>query len=1357
MTASPMAEAVPSPLAESSFNLQPVASPRPYAGTPGERCAPQGKDVRFVLTPDRRSDSPLAPQNTNSPGASLLLIDVEASESRDCTPKTLPIRPPSAFARSLLDRTPGMFKAHLGTPLIPLGTPVTTRKRAQRTPSSAAAADQENGTPSVRRSARLASPCPVGPSPRVQPHGPDDSPASPARVSMRFSPTPRKFHDTPGKTTPAKSAQPRSASSTSKGSPVSASPASASPASTSPVEPSPAVKLSSGTPLQTALTASSLVQSPFPAFSPSTPLIRTHDSYSDTELTDCDADGSVWEDEYEDPSFSYLANSNDPQVVDDALDRLQLDETSEAEASCSTVGVASQELLASVREESVLLTATEVESASDSDADDEPSLELDPIAEHDAASDATSSTSASDLECGPEHATACSEAAPFEESTPAERTVAEAFEAVPSDAQRETTDEEAPVAEDEPDSRLEDSDEGVVVDFPNPETFTAGSALPPAGLAEIPLQVALAPEAEDAQPCHETISSSDGVPTVRSASPSANPIPGEIVQSDFHAEREGDHDDEEPAQTVAHEAGDTASVTLEVTPVGSGSAPSSAEPDAEESAGSEATPTRTTVVSESTTPVVTPPAATPPRRPLTSVVPAAQQPLGKAAPTARRQLTKLTSVAATAQRSAVPGKSSLTTLVPASAVAAARRVPTTSRLAVPVRAEATSGEQLQSSKSAGPTVAVAHRSRAGAQTLRGANATSAVLDAARPSAGVRRTQLSASTSSNSSVEQGRPVRGVADLSGRVTGPAASSTERRGDAPTTVRLDQIGVPTRAPATSLATATRSQTVPRRPFGGGPAAPQATATFTASRPRMAITRPTTVGPSAQAGLSKTASLASTAPGVPSGSRKAPRAALAVRQTASAPTLAAPATLPSPVKPRRPAGTVAESDSATIFAPPLIAARARSAGVRDAAATHVNAPPPPTPSILSALPRTVSRSPLPPPCPASPTRLISSQSHASPLRSPRRVPVSQQMQPGPVAASASASILVAPAQAVVAAAPAVFGNSTRTVPPRMTRTTRRTAQADVPAPLTGPAVLSVGGRPVRAAAINATYSATTAPGPPPGGRMARKISRRQQPADAEDASSAEAEAVVAAESKSTASSDTADNTEALPSVTPRPLPIFRPAPVLTQVELNRLTQRNTKKNQQTFNQLKLETVFLDYDRPPSPTSKIRKASSLANAASKEGREARAAKRRNALRASVDGSELEALSLELSDEDVDAEPMEHYRAPGDEEPYSTPARTTAVHKSAGGSKGAGSKKRTSADAALDRDKDGKTARRVRWDRSLVYEGPREGYAKPRDASILIIKSSEFDSWGNPTAPPRDLGKAVPVTIRMRVFKNDEQ
>lgn len=233
----------------------------------------------------------------------------------------------------------------------------------------------------------------------------------------------------------------------------------------------------------------------------------------------------------------------------------------------------------------------------------------------------------------------------------------------------------------------------------------------------------------------------------------------------------------------------------------------------------------------------------------------------------------------------------------------------------------------------------------------------------------------------------------------------------------------------------------------------------------------------------------------------------------------------------------------------------------------------------------------------------------------------------------------------------------------------------------------------------------------------MARKLTRRPPTPVQEEAEAAAAESPAVETDEASTPTDTSEPAAAAV----RPQPSFRPAPALTQDELNRLTQRNTKKNQQTFNQLKIETVFLDYDRPPSPTSKIRKSSALANAASKEGREARAAKRRNALRASVDGSELAALSRELSVEALETPPKDHYRAPGDEEPYITPARTASVLKSASSGKAASKKKRTSAEADLDAVTE-KPVRRVRWDRALVYEGRRHGYAKPSQEGIIVIK-----------------------------------
>ncbi|TKA52991.1 hypothetical protein B0A53_04294 [Rhodotorula sp. CCFEE 5036] len=1142
-------------LAELSFNLQPVTSPRLHQDAPERTCTPQGKVVQSVATPQRTGESPLAPKDLNSPGAGLLLIDVEPSLSRECTPKgLLQPRTPSAFARSLLDRTPGMFKAQLGTPLIPLGTPVTSRKRPQRTPASTPAAAKENGTPAaVRRSARLASPCASPQSPRASPAVPPTTlSASPSLGGLRFSTTPRKGRSTPRKNaTPAKPTEPTAVSFTLNGTATDVSPV------------QPASKTSRGpavTPSRGSLAATSLRHSPFPAFSPSTPLIRTHDSYSDTELTDCDADGSIWEDDFEDPSFSYLSGSNETPVVD-AFARLRVDDVPDASTLCS------QDPPTVAHEDSVQLTATEVESASGSEAeDDDDSLELGTIAEEDdddeVALDDSSSTSTSDVACDqsmPEAApaeTAAEELPSVEDAmAPPNEVAAAAFEGGMDGDDAAAIVEERVVSLNE--IAADTTEARSTSDSPGAE-----SALATPDVTETTEQPVVANEAPTAPP-QETVPSS--APAV-SLSPSSSTQ--EAVEPDAEvalagpvAEDDDDRHDLEPIRAdtadepvpssttveASVSTSDTVEETAEKLDAGRSASPSAElddEPACPTSPNRSEPPTppteQTTPLRVSNVPETTTPAATPPRRPLTATVPTAQQPLGKAAPTARRQLTKLTEVRGT--------------------------------------------------------------------------------------------------------RKGRPC---------VVSARPKRYDYSGD------------------------TRAQ------FDGASAKPS---------------------------LSKTASVAA-APGVESLTGKAPRAALAGYAS------------------KRNGGRIGDSRSGSA---PETRSISRTGGHRR------------SPDFLD---HNVGR------CSAAdPTQ-------ASPLRSPRRVPLSQQMQPGIVAPSANTSILVAPAQTVAAAAPAVFGSSTRAAaPPKMTRTTRRTAQPDTSAAAPVAAVPLAVGRPVRAAAMNATYSGTAAPGPPPGGRMARKITRRQQPTDAEETASAESTSVTATRPESAASSETTEETETGVPAPARALPIFRPAPVLTQVELNRLTQRNTKKNQQTFNQFKLETVFLDYDRPPSPTSKIRKSSSLANAASKEGREARAAKRRNALRASVDGSELEALSLELSAEDIDTTPEEHYRAPGDEEPYSTPSRTTAVVKCAkGGSRAAGSKKRTSTEAALDSEDGGKAARRVRWDRSLVYEGPREGYAKPPDASIIVIKSTDIDAWGNPTAPPRDLGKAVPVTIRMRVFKNDEK
>lgn len=181
-----------------------------------------------------------------------------------------------------------------------------------------------------------------------------------------------------------------------------------------------------------------------------------------------------------------------------------------------------------------------------------------------------------------------------------------------------------------------------------------------------------------------------------------------------------------------------------------------------------------------------------------------------------------------------------------------------------------------------------------------------------------------------------------------------------------------------------------------------------------------------------------------------------------------------------------------------------------------------------------------------------------------------------------------------------------------------------------------------------------------------------------------------------------------------------FNPAPALTQEELSQLTQKNTKRNKMLFNKLDLQTIHMDTNRPPSPTSKIRRSLGSEGAAgrptTKEGREARAAKRRTALRSSTDGTEVLLVDLELEEEGAKdgaaVLPLVHYRAPGDEEEYMSPVRP---RKSKG-------KKRSLATSEGER-------RRVKWDRALVYEGPLEPQNEGEPDGILKVRSFRRCSW----------------------------
>lgn len=170
---------------------------------------------------------------------------------------------------------------------------------------------------------------------------------------------------------------------------------------------------------------------------------------------------------------------------------------------------------------------------------------------------------------------------------------------------------------------------------------------------------------------------------------------------------------------------------------------------------------------------------------------------------------------------------------------------------------------------------------------------------------------------------------------------------------------------------------------------------------------------------------------------------------------------------------------------------------------------------------------------------------------------------------------------------------------------------------------------------------------------------------------------------------------------------------PSLTTDELTRLTHKNSLKNKGHLTRITYEPVFIDHERPPSPSNKFRKDKEKKT---KESREARAARGRTALRSSTDGSGIKLLRDELGEPAGFVEEDEgakiHFRAAGDEGEFKSPVR------GAGGVKRSKSGKRKE-----EKDVPVKGAKTVRWDKSLVYEVlERRQQAESRDVLEGIIK-----------------------------------
>ncbi|GAA5957923.1 hypothetical protein JCM21900_005557 [Sporobolomyces salmonicolor] len=1215
---------------------------------------------------------------------------IEVARAEEGTPLNT-LQPPYPSC-SLLDASPSLFKSHLSTPLIPLGTPLSPLRSALK--------NNENDFPRSPLE-RIAPTGVTFGSPVLNPTQDDGSSNSSPSKSLRFAAVTsrrlrsatKKKKEKPEEKNPARDSQLQrgeQAEEDESRCPTARTSISHQAHATSasllalarPLCPTdyfgPAAP---ATPSQ--LPAYLLPQTPSAwRFSPSTPSFRPHASYRDDELTDCDADYSLesydddesfsgmpsptqCQDEEESEGMDQLVESMEPLGLSDEEDKAEDDRQTDAEEEQDDVN--HPEI-----EDSVELTATELASDDDVsavDSNSEPELEV---------GDVESSLEAAD------------QADAVEELVPAVEGI------LPTSSLEELAEgNEAHVAPStEPDDAAVGEDVREELDVAAPE------------LAVV-VEASMSPEALKTPSRSLTTSSNSrllpsslpfsSLATPTAPTPDARPLPVPEFPS-----------------------------TPIITPY---------------------TPQQTTVDS------ATPGASVAPL----SIAPSALRPSESQvtdAPTAHRQLNKLTSLAAKRALGTVGGpqrKQSMTSIIPGSTVAATRRLvssktgltaPSTSTAAGLPRPNMSSS-RLATSTNRPRTLGEASNSSSSAHS--GA-ATAPASTIPRPRTLLKSGLRPPSTISNAaSVTRSPPTATVAPGTAPRSIPAPPSTLK---APSTLMLRTIGttatsVPqaalaapsrlARAGSASDASISRVPSVPSLSSSAsdstsaGVSAPRAPRTFghTTSAPAVLANRgpslPPTTAPEAaprpirSALLSRSIALSQVgaAPGSPTKRRPqrllngkvevAPLRTVDVAQTAPDPTavdLPNPTPAPAPLPP--------SAVALPVYLP----------GTTMTTATSELRPSPPRQ------------------LPWSPIKARStSPRHAapcSPLRSPRRIAV--PAQPTAPTSVPPPSALVAPAEKLVLIASLdVFGGEPKAPAPARASRARR-LRPDEELVVVAPAPRTTR----RTAAASAPPSAPAAPAAPAAPLIPR--SARRPPRNIPQVSSEPAR------SPSVDNTGPASPAQDAPSRPPSSLlPNFNPAPAVTQEELNRMTQRNTKKNQQLFNKLKIETVFLEENRPPSPTSKIRRSfgpeGSLGRPTTKEGREARAAKRRNALRSSTDGTEFEAIDAELKAEgavEAAAVPLAHFRAPGDEEQYCSPVRP--VRK--------GKKPSTTTT--------GVTKKRVRWDRALVYDGPTEADSTESSASG-ILKHILLDSWGNSTATSTTFAKPVPVLIRKRVFKDDSE
>ncbi|ORY72242.1 hypothetical protein BCR35DRAFT_165221 [Leucosporidium creatinivorum] len=743
---------------------------------------------------------------------------------------------------------------------------------------------------------------------------------------------------------------------------------------------------------------------------------------------------------------------------------------------------------------------------------------------------------------------------------------------------------------------------------------------------------------------------------------------------------------------------------------------------------------------------VRPPSATPSRAAKASSTPSAtaakRQPV-LAAPTARRQLTKLTSKPAVrpAVSTADAGRV-LSGIVPSSAAPGQRRLGMT-KSTLPVRSSPPPSSTLSRAtgipKSTAPLPSSSLSSASALPT---------------PSSCIARSKLAAPLKSSAAPSKLAPPSSTASRTlapTRMMAPAARRTAPGVD----------GRPGSATSNSSGASTSTSTLPRPRTAVATKSlkPPSAASATTST---SLARPAAVAGVARRGLAPPTSASARAGITPSPRPPSSTSALASRPPPPSTAASQPTSAPTGLLPRPPPGPPSALPSTRLLpslapthsAPSVLSSEARPA-------------PSPAPSPLPAQPTLPL---LPRPAPLNPTPR--SPEKRSAQRVVRDVPAdrltksdSENVPPRQLTANGSSSSLasqsVVPKLHRTALGATASLPNTSTLPPVSPVKSARTTFVAPPHPATikieQPSLLTAAPEKVDAEVVSGLFGAPPAQellSAPMRSTRARRTKVTTEVVEPEPAPAPVVEPLlprptrrartVVAEVVAESPSDE-PSPEAAPPAIVRPPITFNPAPALTQEELNRLTQKNTKRNQLHFNKHDVQTIILDVNRPPSPTSKIRRSISKEGAAgrptTKEGREARAANRRRALRSSTDGSELELMKNELGaaggEQEEQKGPVVHYRAPGDEEEFFSPVRTTKVLKG---------RKKDSTTTEL-------VLKTVKWDKLLVYEGPVNGESSRAEG---IIKRIPLDAFGNSTNTATGFAKPAPVQIKKLVYKDDE-